>query len=364
VTHIDGNGEPDPSYRPLRRLAEGSARGRVLLARNVVDNGLGRSQKAENLLTALASVGADVEVFAFVDADAGIDDQWLSRLVEPLPDEGVGITTGARFYAPLVPSIASYTEAVWVNYQIALYGDPRIGMVWGGSSAVRREIFERADVRKRWEGALFEDQHLTKAMAELGLRIHFVPDCIPVHFTGDRGWPRVVEFTNRQMAVTYWMRLRLSWWLTITHLLPKGLVTTAAVPLALVSPERFAVLLAAPVLEAASYLLFTRMLPRSIRSDPRIRPTMVLTSLATPVALLLGGINGACAPFKRSIVWGGVRYAHEGSSSCRVVGRAAHKRPEPRRLPWEEPLRKARAPLARLLRVGPGFGLEDLSKEE
>ncbi|MFH1679432.1 MAG: glycosyltransferase family 2 protein [Candidatus Eisenbacteria bacterium] len=364
VTHLDGDGCPDESYRRLQQLTAGSTRARVLLAPNVVDNRLGRSQKAENLITALAAVPEEVEVFALIDAAAGIGGDWLARLVRPLQEEGVGVATGARFYAPLVPSVASYTEAVWVNYQIALYGDRHIGMVWGGSSAIRREIFERGGVLARWRQALFEDQDLTRTVAELGKRIHFVPDCIPVSYTGEPGWRRVLEFTNRQMAVTYWMKLRVSWWLAITHLLPKGAAFLAAIPLTIHAPERFSVLLAVPLLESMSYLLFTRTLPDSLREDLRIRRTMYLTSLAVPAALLLGGINALWAPFKRSIVWGGVRYAYRRPEGCRILGRVAAPPAESRERAWEVVVRRARAPLARLLGVGSGYGLENLSEED
>ncbi|MFH1277813.1 MAG: glycosyltransferase family 2 protein [Candidatus Eisenbacteria bacterium] len=362
VTHRNERGA-DSSHDHLRRIAAGDSRARVLLARNVVDEGRQRSQKAENLLTALEAVDDDVEVFAFVDADAGIDRDWLARLVEPLQDREIGVSTGARFYAPLVPSIVSYTEAVWVNFQIPLYSVPRIGMVWGGSSAIRRDVFDEGGIRRRWERATFEDQHMTKAMTELGRRIHFVPDVLPSHFSGERRWKQVLEFTNRQMAVTYWMGLRVSWVLSLTLLLPKGLVFALTLPLVLFEPARFYPLLAVPLLESGSYLLFAMTLPERIRRDPRIRRTLVLSSLTVPFALLLGGVNGVCAVFKRSIVWGRVRYTNRGPDGCRVLGRVE---PKPEREPrFGRVLRGARYPLARILGVvDPGLGLEDLSEGE
>lgn len=362
VTHRDGPGA-DVALDHLRGMAGGDPRVRVLLAENVVERGVQRSQKAENLLTALAVIDDDVEVLAFVDADAGIDREWLTRLVEPLQDEAIGVATGARFYAPLVPSLATYTEAIWVNFQIPLYSVPRIGMVWGGSSAIRRETFEAGGIGRRWERATFEDQHMTKTMIELGLRIHFVPDVVPVHFTGERRWKQVLEFTNRQMAVTYWMGLYISWVLSLTLLLPKGLLFLLSLPLVLFEPTRFYPLLAVPLLESASYLLFARTLPERIRRDPRIRRTLVLSSLTVPFALLLGGVNGVCAVFKRSIVWGRVRYTNRGVGGCRVLGRVD---PKPvRKPPFERILRGARYPLARLLRVvDPGLALEELSEGE
>lgn len=363
VTHRVGVGGADESRGPLERIAAESPQARMVLARNVVEQGLQRSQKAENMLTALAGVDEDVEVFAFVDADARIERDWLTRLVEPLQDPAVGVSTGARFYAPVVPSMASYIEAIWVNFQIALYNDRRIGMVWGGSAAIRRAVFEEGGIGRRWERATFEDQHITRTMMDLGRRIHFCPDVVPIHFTEERRWEQVIEFTNRQMAVTFWNRLYLSWVLSLTLLLPKGILFLVTVPLVLFEPARFWPLLLVPVLESLSYLLFTRSLPESLRHDSRIRRSMILTTVAVPAALLLGGINGACAVFKRSIVWGGVRYTHRGDDGCRVLGRVETGPAQGVRFPrlW----RGVRYPIARLLGVvDPGLGLEDLSEGE
>jgi len=351
VTHEVGRGGRDISYRHLDRLAGRSKRARVILAPNVVDRGLQRSQKAENLLAAINRASSDTVVYAFVDADAGIDEGWLRRLVAPLQDEGVGVTTGARLYAPLVPSLASYTEAVWVNYQIALYGESHIGMVWGGSAAIVRETFERARIGRRWLRATFEDQHLTKAMQAAGLRIHFVPDCVPVNYTGDRRWKEVLEFTNRQMAVTYWMKLRLSWWLSLTMLLPKGLIFALTPALFLIDPGRFWPLLAIPVLEGFGYLLFARALPAPIRKDRTVARAILASASAAPAAMFLGGINGVCAFFQRSIVWGGVRYAHRTGEGCVMLGRVRGAR-ERRKSRIRSGLLGIRQGLARLLGVG------------
>ena len=364
VTHRVGPEGHDISWSHLKKLAAPSGRASVLLAPNVVDSDAGRSQKAQNMLTALAAVPADAEVFAFIDADAGIERDWLTRLVEPLQDEEVGVTTGARFYAPLLPGLAALTEAVWVNFQIPLYGERRLGMVWGGSSAIRRSLFEEGRIGKRWERATFEDQHITRAMNELNRKIHFVPDCIPVNFIGERSWREVLEFTNRQMVVTYWMKLFLSWRLSLALFLPKGVVFLVSLPLVLFDPSRWYPLLIVPVLETLSYLVFTRSLPASVRNERTIRKTMYIAAVAAPWAMLVCGINALFAVFQKSIVWGGVRYSHRSSGGCEVLGRAPVRPPRKRENRITRWSRSARLRLARFLGVEPGFGLDELSEEE
>ena len=82
-----------------------------LLAPNIVENSLPRSQKVQNLMTAIGAFPDDVEIIAFVDADATIEQDWLTLLVQPLKDKEVGATVGARFYFPHTLNTASLVEA-------------------------------------------------------------------------------------------------------------------------------------------------------------------------------------------------------------------------------------------------------------
>ena len=69
----------------------------MLLAPNIIENNLPRSQKVQNLLTAIAKLPDDIEVIAFVDADVAIREDWLRLLVNPLQEPEIGTTVGGRF---------------------------------------------------------------------------------------------------------------------------------------------------------------------------------------------------------------------------------------------------------------------------
>ena len=86
--------------------------------------------KIQNLITVINQLPAETEIIAFVDADAFVHETWLTSLVEPLQDEKIGATVGARLYLPQTASLASYTEAAWVNFQIPLQANPAATMVW------------------------------------------------------------------------------------------------------------------------------------------------------------------------------------------------------------------------------------------
>ena len=320
VTHAKGETGYDTSYPHLLEIAAGYPNVHVLLAPNIVENSLPRSQKVQNLITAIAAFPDDVEIIAFVDADATIEKDWLKLLVQPLQDRTVGATVGARFYFPHTLNTASLVEAVWINFQIALQGDHALAMVWGGSNAIRRDSFEKSKVLQRWYNATIEDHNLTHAVRDLKRKVHFVPDCIAVTHTEKRTWKEVIEFTNRQIVMTFRMGLKAQWWGTLLVFLPKALLVLGSIPFTLYS-DRLLLVLLVPFIEIQSYRIFSRNLPRWLRDTPKIRETLRIASLVVPLAMFLAGLNAIYALFQKKIVWGGVRYEILSATESRVLGR-------------------------------------------
>lgn len=325
VTHAKDESSYDESYPHLLKIAEGHPNAHTLLAPNIVDNSLPRSQKVQNLMTAIAAFSADVEIIAFVDADATIERDWLRLLVQPLQDTNIGATVGARFYFPQTLNTASLVEAVWINFQIALQGDHPLAMVWGGSNAIRREAFEQGRVLQRWENATIEDHNLTHTVRDLKRKVHFVPDCIAVTHTEKRTWKQIIEFTNRQIVMTFRMGLKAQWWGTLLMLLPKALLVLGSIPFMIFYSERFLLVLLVPFIEIQSFRLFSRNLPRWLRDTPEISKTLRTAALVVPIAMFLAGLNAVYALFQNKIVWGGVRYEILSATKCRVLGRIAEE---------------------------------------
>lgn len=326
VTHAKGESDYDESYPHLLEIAEGHSNARALLAPNIVDNSLPRSQKVQNLMTAIAAFSEDIKIIAFVDADATIERDWLRLLVQPLQDKKIGATVGARFYFPHTLNTASLVEAVWINFQIALQGDHPLAMVWGGSNAIRRESFEQGKVLQRWENATIEDHNLTHAVRDLKRKIHFVPNCIAVTHTEKRSWKQIIEFTNRQIVMTFRMGLKAQWWGTLLVLLPKALLVIGSIPFMIFYSKTFLLILLVPFIEIQSFRIFSRNLPRWLRDTPKIRETLRTAALVVPIAMFLAGLNSVYALFQNKIVWGGVRYEILSATKCRVLGRIAEEK--------------------------------------
>ena len=324
VTHKSAGSGHDASYPYLCEIAEPHSNIHVLLAPNIVENNLPRSQKVQNLLTVIEKLPDDIEVIAFVDADVAIREDWLTLLVTPLQESDIGTTVGGRFYFPQTWNIASLVEAIWVNFQMSFQGDHSHTMVWGGSNAFRREMLEKARILQRWEEATIEDHNTTLAMKDVKRKVHFVPDCVAITRTANRRWHQIVEFTNRQMIMTLHMGLWRQWLASLIILLPKGIFVFGAIPF-LFFREGLLPIVFIPFLEAFGYKLYAKNLPQWLREMPKMRETIGITSYFTSISVFLGGINALYAIFQRKITWGGVRYEILSATKCRVLGRVKPK---------------------------------------
>ena len=319
VTHQKADSGHDVSYPHLCEIAEPHPNIHVLLAPNIVENDLPRSQKVQNLLTAIEKLPDDIEVIAFVDADVAIREDWLTLLVNPLQEPDIGTTVGGRFYFPQTWNIASLVESIWVNFQMSVQGDHRYTMVWGGSNAFRREMLEKAKILQRWNEATIEDLNTTLAMRDVKQKVHFVPDCVAVTRTANRTWHQIFEFTNRQVIMTFHMGLWAQWFASLMISLPKGVCVLGSLPFLFHRRELLPVIFI-PFLEALSYRLFSKNLPRWLQDMPKVQQTIGVSSYMTSVGIFLAGLNAIYAVFQRKITWGGVRYEILSATKCRVLG--------------------------------------------
>jgi len=160
------------------------------------------SQKVENLREAVLHVSDESEVFVFVDSDARPDENWLRNLIAPLQNENVGAATGYRWFISKKGNLASEMRSVWnASIASALGENVRSNFCWGGSMAIRREIFEKIEMREKWRGTLSDDFAVTRAMKEANLPICFVPQALTASVE-DCSFRELFEFTTRQMKIT------------------------------------------------------------------------------------------------------------------------------------------------------------------
>jgi ceramide glucosyltransferase len=200
--------EADPACEALRRLIATSGRVEVRLCVAGVSSDTG--QKVYNLLAATAQLADDVQILAFVDSDACPRRDWLRRLVSRLDQPRVGAVTGYRWFRPTRPR-AAQALVYAINAAVAgSFGPGGHHLIWGGSWAIRRELFDAIGVRQAWRQTLSDDLVATRVVRRAGLRVEFEPVSM-VASTLDGGWRQSLEFVRRQYVIA--RSYVPAWWL-------------------------------------------------------------------------------------------------------------------------------------------------------
>ena len=196
------------------------------------------SQKIANQLAALKHLssveqkGETVETFLFVDADIRPTKDFVRYLVHPLNELETGVTTGYRWYYPDPVSFSGLLCSTWNAGAFQAIVDPFLSFAWGGAMAIRREIFEQSGVEQSWQNSVSDDLSLTRMIRKNGLKIRFVPECVPITYEAP-SLAETLEFTSRQMLIARIYHPALWWVASITHSLIIGFLAYGSVHLAL-----------------------------------------------------------------------------------------------------------------------------------
>ncbi len=188
----------DPARTVIDRVMAASKRPAHLV---VAGSPKSRGEKVNNLRAAVQEVAEKCDVFVFVDSDARPGRAWLAHIVAPLANAKLGAATTYRWYFPNRGGFASALLSAWDAAIATQFGEHNHNFCWGGGTAMRREVFERAQVLEAWEGAVSDDWALTGALERAGLSVEFVPECL-APTVGDVNPEQLLEFTNRQMILT------------------------------------------------------------------------------------------------------------------------------------------------------------------
>ncbi len=127
----------------------------------------GCSGKNAALLTGIK--GASGEIFVFADDDIKPHKKWLRYLVAGM-DDGCSTTYRWYFKNPLL--------CVWNAAIAAVMFYERFIFCWGGSTAIKRSVFDEAGIENVWRNEIVDDLTLTKVLKKKGFSIKFVPQAM------------------------------------------------------------------------------------------------------------------------------------------------------------------------------------------
>ena len=163
-------------------------------------------QKVHNLLAAVEQIKDDVDIYAFADMDAQVKPSWLRWLAIGVGQENCGARSSYRWMVPKRNNAATLIGASVNNSIAACLGKNRQNLVWGGSWAVHRKVFQQAGIGASWSHVLSDDLAASRAIRNSSfngkpLQIHYIPQCLcktEVEFT----WSSLLEFVLRQLKIT------------------------------------------------------------------------------------------------------------------------------------------------------------------
>jgi len=160
----------DPAYNELKQIL-GNNKARIEIAEFIE----GCSGKIAALIKGIRT-SDDVDVYVFADSDIRPHKDWLRYLVSHLKEEKIGATTGFRWYFP--NNLQSSLLSTWNLSSILFMFYKNFNFTWGGSTAIRKRLFEKLDIENIWKRGFSDDLILTKAVKQAGYEIEFVPKCI------------------------------------------------------------------------------------------------------------------------------------------------------------------------------------------
>jgi ceramide glucosyltransferase len=326
--------ESDPAYSLLCRLKELLHNETKAIDVQIFVAGPAGNcgQKNHNLVYCSERIGSDIDVLAVADSDICVGPNWLSHLVHPLRKSKYGVTSGYRWFVPQKNNSATLALSA-LNAKVAqLLGNSPFNQVWGGSMAIRTDVFRRVGIDKIWSQTLSDDLTLARAVRRAGLKVAFIPACLVASYESTT-WPKLYEFARRQFFITR-ICSPLTWWFGLLSLLLSVLGLWGGVALAaLFHPSFFLfrfLVVAMPVTFFAVQIIRAfyrqKMIFKLLEKD---RDAMRTARMADIVfswcgsALTLFFILSSA--FGREIRWRGIKYRLSGPTKIEVIGSPAEQ---------------------------------------
>ncbi len=286
------------------------------------------SLKCSALVQTISGLDDNCEVVALVDADTVVHPNWLRELVSPLTNPQVGATTGNRWYLPQGRYWGNVVRYIWnvaAVLQMYFYHIP-----WGGSLAIKTEVFRQTELLSKWEQALNEDTMLKRILQQLGLRVEFVPSIIMVN-REETDLKSFLRWVKRQLLCS---RLYHTAWNAIAI---QGILTTVlptiAIMLSLVlwlngKLPAVAYLGSGLAIYVVTQILCLVILESQVRGIVELKGeilpsfeaiTVFKVLLALPLTQIVYALALTSAMFMRQVEWRGITYEIKGPWDIKLV---------------------------------------------
>jgi cellulose synthase/poly-beta-1,6-N-acetylglucosamine synthase-like glycosyltransferase len=305
--------DADPAYPAIQQIRSRHPQ----IDCDIVIAGLAPSggQKVHNLRMATAEIPPKVKYLAFADSDARLRPQWLRAILARLDRQDIAVATGYRWFVPACGTLANLLlHSINANYTF-FFGPRTPGFIWGGSWAIRRELFEALQIRHAWQDTLSDDLVATRIVRRSRFRAIFEPVCM-VRSPLDMSFRQMFSFLRRQYLIgRYYAPL---WWafavvmVTFANLVfwwSAGWAVWAGIagwsrwwiPATAVGLLYLISVLRGWVRSSTARIYFPDL-------DPTLRQACRFDTWATPLVSLVHGAALLSSMVGRHLVWRGITY--------------------------------------------------------
>ena len=311
--------EADPAHALVRELAPSCP---FPVELRVAGQVPWRGQKNTNLLAGFATVDADDDAVALLDADIRPQPWWLSALATPAITGEYDVVTGFRWQLLRGRGPVGHVVAFIDRAAAVLVLPPRFGLVWGGSVGLSRRALAVLDPPALLDRALVDDLTIGEAAKRRGLRL-LARGALVVPTPAEGGWRAQWAFMRRQIQV---VRIcQPAFWCCLMGLAHLSVFGWLGALLALPDPAAAAMLLGLSGFGAARAVLHARLGARIGAPDsPRGLAAQVAVGALPPLSDGLLAVLGWTMLRPRRLRWRHVEYEVRGPRAVRVLRRFPH----------------------------------------
>ncbi len=279
-------------------------------------------QKVHNQLAAFKHL-RDEQIVAFADADIVGGDGWLKMLITPINVGEAELTSGYRWFIPKSNHFSNLV-ATNINSGIGVLAGPRWHtLLWGGSMALSRKVFDEIQVPEALRGSLNDDLQISRVARESGKELYFVRSLMapsPV----DYSWGSLFEFGRRQyfQVLTYVPRYwGIALFFTGSWLLGAG--TTWWRLLVLRDPQALVPIAIVAVMILLKFALRTSYLKEQFDQETirKLRTARALELVTTTFNMAVHFVIVLSAALIRGITWAGIKYRVYGRQETVILSR-------------------------------------------
>lgn len=184
------------------------------------------------------------DAYVICDSDITVRKDWLRRIVAPLGNQEVGLSTTFPYFNP-VGGFWSKIKSVWGIVGQSLMESRLTRFGWGGSLAFRKDLLDPESFRK-FSDSVSDDTALSSICKSKGLRISYSRLAQPIINSPD-DFGTFFEWANRQTALSISATKRVYHFGLIIYL-SSILVLVSAIALTAFDSPIFAVLFAPTLL--------------------------------------------------------------------------------------------------------------------